>query len=75
MSWTNVERIERLRQARQLISEAKADSGTPQIESLLRDADMSLHWALWNLGEIDDLFPELESRKKMLSLQHAAAAE
>jgi hypothetical protein len=24
----------------------------PQIEAILRSADMELHWALWNLGEV-----------------------
>ena len=30
------------------------------IETLLGEADMVLHWALWNLGEPVELRPELE---------------
>lgn len=57
----NIEqRIEKLKQARKLIAEAVAGSGIPQLESTLRDADMNLHWALWNLGEVVELRPELE---------------
>ena len=57
----NIEqRIERLKQARVLIAEAVAGSGIPQLESMLRDAEMNLHWALWNLGEVMELRPELE---------------
>lgn len=58
----NIEqRIEKLKQARKLIAEAVADCGIPQLESTLRDADMNLHWALWNLGEVTELRQELES--------------
>jgi hypothetical protein len=64
MSLTNDERVEKLKQTRQLLGQAVSGVGIPQIESLLRDADMSLHWALWNLGEIDDLRPELEAAKE-----------
>ena len=56
------QRIEKVRQARALIAEAIAECGIPQFESLLRDADMYLHWSLWTLGEDMELRPELESR-------------
>jgi len=32
----------------------------PQIEAMLRNADMELHWALWNLGVAVPLRPEAE---------------
>jgi hypothetical protein len=43
--------IERIRQARALLAPVIAGTDEPQIEALLRNADMELHWALWNLGE------------------------
>ncbi|MBM3389931.1 MAG: hypothetical protein FJY26_10575 [Betaproteobacteria bacterium] len=51
-----------LRHARELIAQALAGSELPQIEAILRNADMELHWALWNLGEPVALRPELEYR-------------
>lgn len=61
----NIEqRIEKLKQARRLVAEAVEGCGIPQLESTLRDADMNLHWALWNLGEVTELRPELESRAR-----------
>ena len=49
------------------ISEARAglrgllrDCELPQIETMLRNADMELHWALWNLGVTVPLRPEAE---------------
>ncbi len=56
------QRIEKLKQARKLIAEAVGGCGIPQLESTLQDADMNLHWALWNLGEVTELRPGLESR-------------
>ncbi len=32
----------------------------PQIQNNLRQADMELHWALWNLAEFESIAPELE---------------
>ncbi|MDP6175180.1 MAG: hypothetical protein QGF09_13530 [Rhodospirillales bacterium] len=55
------ETIEKLHSARQLIDEARADCGLPQIESLLNDVDMHLHWALWNLGSPEELRHDIES--------------
>jgi hypothetical protein len=54
------QRIEKIRRARALIDEALAGCDIPQFESMLRDADMYLHWSLWNLGEDVALRPELE---------------
>jgi len=50
----------RIRQARELIAEALHGVDIPQIEAMLRNADMELHWALWNLGEPVALRPELD---------------
>ncbi len=36
------------------------DCELPQIEAMLRNADMELHWALWNLGVPVPLRPEVE---------------
>lgn len=57
---TDEERIDKLKVARRLVGEARSDCGLPQIESILNDADMALHWALWNLGEVETLHPVLE---------------
>lgn len=64
MGMTLEQRIEKLKEARKLIADAVAGSGIPQLESTLREADMNLHWALWNLGEVVELRPELEPRKE-----------
>ncbi len=54
------QRIDKLEQARRLVAEATAGCDIPQIEKILRDADTSLHWALWNLGAPVSLRPELD---------------
>jgi hypothetical protein len=56
------EQVKLIRQARELVVQALAGSEIPQIEAMLRNADMELHWALWNLGEQVALRPELEYR-------------
>lgn len=53
------ERISQISQARALLAAALKDCDLPQIEAMLRNADMELHWALWNLGEPVGLRPEL----------------
>ena len=52
--------ISAIEQARALLKKALADCDIPQIESMLRNADMELHWALWNLGVVVALRPEFE---------------
>ncbi len=52
--------IAKLKEARRLVHEVHAGAAIPQIESILRHADENLHWALWNLGELEELRPELE---------------
>ena len=54
------QRIAAIRQARALIVSALNGCESPQIETMLRGADMELHLALWNLGENVALRPELE---------------
>ncbi len=54
------DRIARIFQARALILEAMSGCDSPQIETMLRGADMELHLALWNLGEAVSLRPELD---------------
>jgi len=50
----------RIRQARELVISAIGDCDSPQIETMLRSADMELHLALWNLGETISIRPELD---------------
>ena len=54
------ERVAKIKQARALIIAATEGCDSPQIESMLRNADMELHWALWNLGAAVPLRPEAE---------------
>ena len=56
--------IARLRKARSLVREIYDGTDMPQIQSILRHADQNLHWALWNLGEIDGLRPDLPDEPK-----------
>ncbi len=51
--------IEKLRQARSLIKEIYDETDIPQIQSCIKHADQNVHWALWNLGVVDGLRPEL----------------
>jgi len=53
-------RIAKVKEARTLIQAALAGCDTPQIEMMLRNADLELHLVLWNLGEAVPLRPELE---------------
>lgn len=54
------DRVALIWQARKLVSSAMSECESPQIEAILRSADMELHWALWNLGEAVSLRPELD---------------
>ena len=45
------DRVARIWQARKLFISALSGCDSPLIEAILRNADMGLHWALWNLGE------------------------
>jgi len=57
---TKENRVARIKEARSLIVAAMSGCDSPQIETILRSADMELHWALWNLGEPVSLRPELD---------------
>ena len=54
------DKIQQITQARQMIASAMSGCDIPQIEAMLRNADMELHWALWNLGEPVALRPEID---------------
>lgn len=54
------EQIASIAKARALVIATMAEADSPQIEAILRSADMELHWALWNLGAKVALRPELE---------------
>ncbi len=54
------DRIALIRQARELVQAAAVGGESPQIEAILRSADLELHWALWNLGEPVQLRSELD---------------
>lgn len=48
---TRDDQVAALRRARAEVARVTAGCESPQIETILRSADMELHWALWNLGE------------------------
>jgi hypothetical protein len=50
--------IAAIEEARASIRKALAECELPQIEAMLRNADMELHWALWNLGVAVPMRPE-----------------
>ena len=52
--------LERLAQARALVREVIEATDLPMIGRTLKQADMNLHWAQWNLGLPTSLMPELE---------------
>ncbi|MGE0736516.1 MAG: hypothetical protein AB7G15_16820 [Alphaproteobacteria bacterium] len=62
--------VSKLRQARVLVDDIYKATDIPQIQSILRHADQNLHWALWNLGEVDELRPDLPG-----SVKRGAAAK
>lgn len=51
--------IEKLKAARAAVDEVFEGTDMPQIQAILRQADMNLHWALWNLGEVEALRHDL----------------
>ncbi len=50
----------RISEIRAQIKALLKDCESPQIEVMLRNADMELHWALWNLGVAVPMRPEAE---------------
>ena len=53
------ELIERVRALRQEIALLNTDPWSPAIERSLSLADMYLRMALWQLGEVEEVTPEL----------------
>jgi hypothetical protein len=51
--------IAKLHDARALVYQAYEGTDLPQIQMILRHADQNLHWALWNLGVVNSLRPDL----------------
>jgi hypothetical protein len=51
--------ISKLHDARALVFQAYEATDLPQIQMILRHADQNLHWALWNLGVVNSLRPDL----------------
>jgi hypothetical protein len=56
---TRDELIAKLHDARALVYLAHEGTDLPQIQMILRHADQNLHWALWNLGVVNSLRPDL----------------
>lgn len=56
---TRDELIAKLHDARALVYQAHEGTDLPQIQMILRHADQNLHWALWNLGVVNSLRPDL----------------
>ncbi|HEY7610683.1 MAG TPA: hypothetical protein VIF14_15755 [Alphaproteobacteria bacterium] len=56
---TRLQMIANIRRARALAREVYDATELPQLQLILRHADQNLHWALWNLGQIDELRPDL----------------
>ena len=52
--------IQRIADIRAELIAVMKDCEYPQIETMLRNADMELHWALWNLGVAVPIRPEAE---------------
>lgn len=55
------QQIRKIKEARAAIAAARQGCELPQIEAMLKNADLELHWALWNLGEPVSLHPETGS--------------
>lgn len=56
---TRQQMIANIRRARALARAVSDATDLPQLQLILRHADQNLHWALWNLGQIDELRPDL----------------
>jgi len=54
------ELIKTIRDARATLIGAIGETELPQVDAMLRNADMELHWALWNLGEPVGVRPEFD---------------
>lgn len=56
----NINQIQKIKKLRQELITLINEADSPQIEAILRSADMELHCALWNLGEPMSLRPEMD---------------
>ena len=56
---TRDELVERVRGLRREVSRLNEDPWSPAVERSLRLADMYFHMALWHLGEVEEVTPEL----------------
>ena len=56
---TRDQMIAKLRQARALAHDVYRATDLPQIQLIIRHADQNLQWALWNLGQMDEIRPDL----------------
>jgi hypothetical protein len=54
------ELIQTIRDVRATLIDAIGETEIPQVDAMLRNADMELHWALWNLGEPVGVRPEFD---------------
>ena len=52
--------VAELRKLRQEIAQLNGDPWSPAVERSLSLADMYLHFALWQLGEVEEVTPELQ---------------
>jgi hypothetical protein len=52
--------VAELRKFRQEIARLNGDPWSPAVERSLSLADMYLHFALWQLGEVEEVTPELQ---------------
>lgn len=52
--------IDKIKEVRSTLRKVKSGTDSPQLARCVHLADMNLHWALWSLGEIEELAPELE---------------
>ena len=62
---TVLEVVQTIRHARAMVISAIGETDIPQIDAILRNADMELHWALWNLGEPVGVRPESDYPAKV----------
>jgi hypothetical protein len=56
---THDDLVREVRDLRERLDRLNADPWSPAVERSLRLADMYLHFVLWQLGEVEELSPEL----------------
>ena len=59
--------VNELRTLREEIARLNRDPWSPAVERSLSLADMYLHFALWQLGEVEEVTPELSPGGKAMS--------